>query len=73
MQLWPTYENFTQPPIVVEEVGAIAKPMPLHDSCVIALRPLLEVEHCGAQRVLCEARSLNTDKENIPALRQQLA
>jgi hypothetical protein len=58
---------------VVEEVGAIAKPLPLQNSCVIALCPLLEVEHCGAQGVLCEARALNTDKENIPPLRKQLA
>ena len=68
MQVWPTHEQFTQQLIVVEEVGAIAKPMPLHHGCVIALRPLLEVEHCSAQGGLCEARSLNPDKENIPAL-----
>ena len=36
------------------------------DGCVITFRPLLQLEHYSAQAVLRKARSLNTDKQNIP-------
>jgi hypothetical protein len=57
----------------MEEVGAITKAVPLDDGRVIPLCAFLEVEHRSAQGILRGARRFHTDKENVRALRQQLA
>ena len=49
----------TQPLIVLEEVGAIAKPMPLRHSCVIGFRAWLDAEHCGVKVIASQVRSID--------------
>jgi len=44
---------------VLEEVGAIAEPMPLHHSWVIAFRAWLDAEHCGVKVIVSQVRSID--------------
>jgi hypothetical protein len=73
LHLWPSHENFAQPLIVVEKVCSIAEPIPLQERCVITFHMLLYVEHRGAEIAVRQLQSLDTDEQNITALRQQLA
>ncbi len=66
--MWPTHKNFTQALIVLEEVGAVSKPMPLHNERVIALSALLYGKHSSAESILSQVGSLSADNQNIAVL-----
>lgn len=56
-----------------EEIGPITKPMPLQEGRVISFCALLYAEHRIADVTRRQVRSLDSDEQDITALRQQLA
>ena len=67
------HEDGTQALVMLEEVGAVAKPMALHDGWILALRALLQAEHCGVEIAMRQVRRFHTDEQEVTSLRQQLS
>lgn len=53
-----------------EHTGRIS--LPLHNRSIIALRMLLQLEHCTAQCLVCQMLFRNADKQHIWSPWQQL-